>query len=73
MEQRDVLYLSTEFVNNMVEFETRRKQIKIKPLPVARYNENMSGINCKDQILVYYSCERKTQGGIRKYGFIYFK
>ncbi|KAJ8937870.1 hypothetical protein NQ314_011671 [Rhamnusium bicolor] len=59
-DKREVLYLSTEFENNLTEIENRRgKQLK-KPLPILEYNKYMCGVDHKDQMLSYYPCERKT-------------
>ncbi|KAG5885390.1 hypothetical protein JTB14_002787 [Gonioctena quinquepunctata] len=38
-DKRDVSYISTEFENNMIEIETRRKEKVNKPLPVVQYNK----------------------------------
>lgn len=59
-DKRDVSYISTEFENNIVETENRRKQKISKPLPIVNYNKNMSGIDRQDQMLSYYLSERKT-------------
>ncbi|KAG5863118.1 hypothetical protein JTB14_014938 [Gonioctena quinquepunctata] len=59
-DKRDVSYISTEFENNMIEIETRRKEKVNKPLPMVQYNKYMSGIDRQDQMLSYYSAERKT-------------
>ncbi|KAG5878336.1 hypothetical protein JTB14_035263 [Gonioctena quinquepunctata] len=58
--KRDVSYISTEFENNMIEIETRRKGKVNKPLPIVQYNKYRSGIDRQDQMLSYYSAERKT-------------
>ncbi|KAG5879842.1 hypothetical protein JTB14_021449 [Gonioctena quinquepunctata] len=59
-DKRDVSYISTEFDNNMIEIETRRKEKVNKPLPIVQYNKYMSGIDRQDQMLSYYSAERET-------------
>ncbi|KAG5863278.1 hypothetical protein JTB14_015383 [Gonioctena quinquepunctata] len=59
-DKRDVSYKSTEFENNMIEIETRRKEKVNKPLPIVQYNKYMSGIDRRNQMLSYYSAERKT-------------
>lgn len=59
-DKREVSYLSTEFENNMIEIETKRKEKVNKPLPIVQYNKYMSGIDRQDQMLSYYSAERKT-------------
>ena len=59
-DKRDVLVISNEHKDEMVDVANRRRQISSKPLAVARYNQFMSGIDRKDQMLAYYPCERKT-------------
>ncbi|KAG5866929.1 hypothetical protein JTB14_019776 [Gonioctena quinquepunctata] len=59
-DKRDVSYISTEFENNMIEIETRRKEKVNTPLPIVQYNKYKSGIDRQDQMLSYYSAERKT-------------
>lgn len=59
-DKRDVLFLSTEFQQEMVEVTTRRGDVMEKPLAIVKYNENMSGIDKQDQMLAYYPSERKT-------------
>ncbi|KAJ8943558.1 hypothetical protein NQ314_009712 [Rhamnusium bicolor] len=59
-DKRDVSYISTEFGNNMIEIETRRKEKVNKPLPILQYNKYMSGVDRQDQLLSYYSADRKT-------------
>lgn len=67
-DKREVLYISTEFKNELQECRNRRGQAKIKPLPIIKYNENMSGIDRQDQMLAYYPCERKTLRWYKKIG-----
>lgn len=59
-DKRDVIYISTEFENEMVDSSNRRGQIKEKPLPIVQYNKYMSGIDRMDQMMAYYPCSRKT-------------
>ena len=59
-DKRPILYLSTEFENTMTEFENRRGKKLTKPLPILEYNKYMGGVDHKDQMLSYYSCERKN-------------
>lgn len=42
-DERDILYISTEFKNELIDVPARKQQVKIKPLPVAEYNKHMSG------------------------------
>ncbi|KAE9542526.1 hypothetical protein AGLY_003387 [Aphis glycines] len=59
-DKRDVLCISSEFKNEMVETTNRHGQQKIKPLLISEYNKNMSGIDRQDQMMSYYPAERKT-------------
>lgn len=67
-DKRDVLYISTEFVNDMVETTNKRGQTKTIPLPIVKYNEYMSGIDTQDQMMSYYPCSRKTLRWYKKLG-----
>ena len=55
-DKRDVLVISNEHKDEMVDVANRRRQISSKPLAVARYNQFMSGIDRKNQMLAYYPC-----------------
>lgn len=59
-DKREVLYISTEFENEIVNVQNKRKEIISKPLPLVNYNKYMSGIDRHDQMLSYYLSERKT-------------
>lgn len=59
-DKRDVLFLSTEFEEEMIEVRRKRGEVVVKPKAIAKYNEFMSGIDRQDQMLSYYACERKT-------------
>lgn len=59
-DKREVLYISTEFGNQMTETTNKRGQKKLKPLAITKYNQNMSGIDHHDQMLGYYPCVRKS-------------
>uniref|UniRef100_A0A1B6ML80 PiggyBac transposable element-derived protein domain-containing protein n=1 Tax=Graphocephala atropunctata TaxID=36148 RepID=A0A1B6ML80_9HEMI len=57
---RDVLYISNQYENVLNVAVNRWGNEKMKPLPIIEYNNNMSGIDRKDQLMSYYPCERKT-------------
>lgn len=59
-DKRTVFYISTEHENEMTEFIDKRQNIKVKPLPIVKYNAFMSGVDRADQMLSYYPCEHKT-------------
>ncbi|XP_025205863.1 piggyBac transposable element-derived protein 4-like [Melanaphis sacchari] len=59
-DKREVLAISSEFKNEMVEVHNKYGQSKLKPLPISEYNKFMSGIDRQDQMMSYYPCERKT-------------
>lgn len=67
-DKRDVLYISTEYKNDMVTTTNRRGQEKQKPKPIAAYNMHMSGIDFQDQMLSYYSGHRKSLRWYKKLG-----
>lgn len=60
VDKRVVMYISTEFKNEMKEYVNKRNKTVNKPLPVLKYNSFMSGIDRKDQMMAYYPCEKKT-------------
>lgn len=70
---RDVLYISTEFKNYIVEARNRRGVVKEKPLPIAKYNKFMSGIDRMDQMVSYYTSVRKTLRWYKKVGIHIFQ
>lgn len=59
-DKRTVMYISTEFENNMVSITNRRGQEREKPLPIVQYNAHMKGVDRMDQMMSYYPCERKS-------------
>nr|XP_023028663.1 piggyBac transposable element-derived protein 4-like [Leptinotarsa decemlineata] len=59
-DKRNVLYISTEFKNDIVPAQNRNGIIKEKPLPIAEYNKFMSGIDRMDQMMSYYPSVRKS-------------
>lgn len=48
--------MSTEFQNDLLAFEEKQKS---KPLPIRKYNENMSGLDRENQIMAHYPCDKK--------------
>lgn len=67
-DRRDVLYISTEHENDLVETFNKRGQSKLKPKPIAEYNRFMSGVDFQDQIMSYYPFTRKTIRWYKKLG-----
>lgn len=59
-DKRDVMYISTEFKNNLILAKNKKGQEKLKPEPIANYNTFMSAIDRQDQMNSYYPCLRKT-------------
>lgn len=59
-DKREVLAISSEFKNEMVEVHNKYGKSKLKPLPISEYNKFMSGIDRQDQMMSYYHWERKT-------------
>lgn len=59
-DKRDVLYISTEFENEMATINNKFGQELKKPLPIIKYNANMKGTDRQDQMMSYYPLERKT-------------
>lgn len=59
-DKRVVTYISSQYENEMVDFLTKRRTIKKKPMPIVQYNSYMSGVDRADQLLSYYPCDRKT-------------
>lgn len=59
-DKRSVLYMSTEFENNMVSSTNKRKQVREKPLPIVQYNAHMKGVDRHDQLMAYYPCQHKS-------------
>lgn len=67
-DKRDVLYISNEHGNEMVEFVNKRNQNKQKPAPIFHYNKFMGGVDHQDQMNAYYPCDRKTLRWNKKLG-----
>uniref|UniRef100_A0A2H8TRK2 PiggyBac transposable element-derived protein 4 n=2 Tax=Melanaphis sacchari TaxID=742174 RepID=A0A2H8TRK2_9HEMI len=67
-DKRDVMYISTEFKNNLILAKNKKGQEKLKPEPIANYNKFMSGIDRQDQMNSYYPFLRKTVRWYKKIG-----
>ncbi|KAG5865977.1 hypothetical protein JTB14_011972 [Gonioctena quinquepunctata] len=67
-DKREVLYISTEHENVLQEVTSRSGRMEEKPLPIAEYNEYMSGIDLQDQMMAYYPSHRKTIRWYKKVG-----
>jgi hypothetical protein len=57
-DKRDVLYISNEYSNEMIEFTDKRGRDREKPRPVLEYNKHMGGVDRQNQLNSYYPCER---------------
>ena len=68
-DKRDVCFISTSNHPELIEVPNRFGQIKIKPRAIADYNKNMSGVDCCDQMVHYYSSPRKTIRWYKKVTF----
>nr|XP_039256060.1 piggyBac transposable element-derived protein 4-like [Styela clava] len=74
-DKRDVLMLSTKHINDTKSVQVRGPggcRAKIKPVVVQDYNDNMAGVDKSDQMLSYYSFERKTKRWWKKLFFRLF-
>jgi len=58
-DKRDLMYISTEFKNNLILAKNKMGKDKLKPEPIANYNKCMSGIDRQDQMNNYYPILRK--------------
>lgn len=72
-DRREVLAISSEHTNDLVEVTNRRGEQKLKPMAITMYNKYMSGIDRQDQMLSYYPCERKTIRWYKKIGIHFFQ
>lgn len=72
-DRREVLAISSEHTNYLVEVTNRRGDQKLKPKAISMYNKYMSGIDRQDQMLSYYPCERKTVRWYKKIGIHFFQ
>lgn len=72
-DKREVVYISTEFKNNMVLSTIKRGKKHLKPEPIMNYNKFMSGVNRHDQMQSYYPFSRKTVRWYKKLAYILYK
>lgn len=72
-DSREVLAISSEHTNELVEVTNKWGKKKMKPIAISMYNKYMSGIDRHDQMLSYYPCERKTIRWYKKIGIHYFQ
>ncbi|XP_050516259.1 piggyBac transposable element-derived protein 4-like [Diabrotica virgifera virgifera] len=72
-DKRDIIYISTEYKNEMVTVRNRRGDEKIKPLPIIQYNKYMGGVDLQDQMSSYYPPTRKTLRWYKKIGIHLFQ
>lgn len=71
-DRREVLMMSSETENKMVEVANRKGQTKIKPVAISKYDQYMSDVDKQGQIMSYYPCERKTIRWYKKIGIHFF-
>jgi hypothetical protein len=71
-DRREVLAISSEHSNELIEVSNRRGDQKLKPVAITKYNKYMSGVDRQDQ-MSYYPCERKTVRWYKKIGIHYFQ
>ena len=74
-DKRDVLMLSTKHISDTKTVQVRGPggyKDKVKPVVVQDYNDNMAGVDKSDQMLSYYSFERKTKKWWKKLFFHLF-
>ncbi|KAJ8927090.1 hypothetical protein NQ314_020485 [Rhamnusium bicolor] len=71
-DKRDVLYISNEYQNDMVEYVDKRNRTKEKPVPIFHYNKHMGGVDRQNQLNSYYPCERKCIRWYKKLGIHFF-
>jgi len=72
-DRREVITISSEFKGETVEATNRRGTVKMKPETVVQYNRFMLGIDRQDQMIAYYSCERKTLRWCKKLPYIFLQ
>lgn len=66
--KRDVLYISNEYSNEMVDYLDKRNRNGQKPKAILHYNMHMRGVDRQDQMNSYYPCDRKTLRWYKKIG-----
>lgn len=71
-DKREILYISTEFSNEIVLTQNKRGQPNEKPLPIAEYNKYISGIYRMDQMVVNYPYVSKPLRWYKKLGIHIF-
>nr|XP_012153187.1 PREDICTED: piggyBac transposable element-derived protein 4-like [Megachile rotundata] len=59
-DEKEVLFLSSEFTADMVELENKRKEKYKKPFALHKYNESMSNVTKRNYMLSCYTCSRRT-------------
>ena len=59
-DKRNIFYITTEFMDNMIETRNKQNVKKLKPQALIVYNKYMSGVNKQDQMMAYYPCSKKT-------------
>jgi len=59
-DRQEVLMISSEFEIEMIEVTNTRGQTKLNPIAIFKYNQYMSDVDKRDQMISYYQCERKT-------------
>ena len=65
-DDRDIRVISNACIPEFVESVNRHGKYKQKPNVVHIYNQNMSAIDCSDQMLLYHSWLRKTSRSYKK-------
>lgn len=67
-DKREVLYISNEFSNQMVQYVDKRNDSRQKPKAILQYNMHMGGVDRQDQMNSDYPCDRKTLRWDKKIG-----
>lgn len=70
-DNRQVLYISTEFENNFVVTSDKHGRQREKPLPIIKYNAHMKRADRNDQMMSYYTLEHKSLKWYKKI-FVHF-
>ncbi|XP_054259187.1 piggyBac transposable element-derived protein 4-like [Macrosteles quadrilineatus] len=61
-----LLYITTEFQNDMVQVENNRNQVKSVLKPTAEYNIRMKSVDRIEQMMAHYPCERQALSSPKK-------